>query len=363
MKKIILHIAVFLFFTGCFLHPCNVSAYQSRVVYLEQGDVQIKNPEIAQEFYDNLKGKPRDYFIDSTQNFNLYINLLVPEEANKDGRYSADIFDNQGNKIYSIDSNSSDWQEFYQSFDRNYYLKGPELSEKLLAGKYKIEVYSNLPAQAGGNSSSQILQSKTSEDKGEYVLVIGKKESYDILSVLNIYWQLPFLKITFFKTSVLQFFLTPFGIAGIGLFGAILIFLALISYLTGLIKKIIKHNEAKTLLLTSSGMQMKNEIIKLLQKPAYDITVAFITTASKPEENLDYLKRDLEIMRDEMRFNVEEIDIEGKKEQEVLKLLELTDININVFDKFGTSAIDLAKKTDPEIHGLLLKYQYNNRKN
>jgi dipeptidase E len=144
---------------------------------------------------------------------------------------------------------------------------------------------------------------------------------------LNVYWQIPFLKITFFKTSILQFFLTPFGIAGVGALGALLIFFALIYYIIGVIKAAIKHNQAKTLLLTSGGMpQMKDEILKLLQKPAYDVTVAFITTASKPQENQDYLNIDLQIMREELRFNVEEVDIDGKKEAEVMKLLELKDI-------------------------------------
>jgi dipeptidase E len=73
-------------------------------------------------------------------------------------------------------------------------------------------------------------------------------------------------------------------------------------------------------------MQMKNEIVSLLQKPAYDITVAFISTAAKSQDNLDYVKKDWDIMRDEMGFNVEEVDIDNKKEGEVMKLLEFKDI-------------------------------------
>jgi dipeptidase E len=110
---------------------------------------------------------------------------------------------------------------------------------------------------------------------------------------------------------------------------AVLILLAIIYYLIGLIKKTIKHNQAKTLLLTSGGMpQMKDEIIKLLQKPAYDITVGFITTAYKYEIEEDpyYKNEDLQIMRDELGFNVEEVDIDGKRESEVMKILELKDI-------------------------------------
>jgi len=329
MKKIILYIIGFLFFASWLLGPGSVSAHQPRIIFSQAGyslgPVNINNPEISQAFYDELKGKPRDYFIDSSKDFELYINLLVPEEPNRDGRYSARVFlvndpsesfgkaqdkasGQEEEQIVELDGASFDWQEFYEPFGRDYYLKGPEFSRQVSAGKYKIEVYSG-------------------DNQGKYVLAVGKKESYDAQSLLNIYWQLPLLKLTFFKTSVLQFFLTPFGVAGIGTIGAILIILALINYLAGFIKETIKHNRAKTLLLTSAGMQMKDEIIKLLQKPAYDITVAFITTAYKYklEENPDYANKDLLIMR-EMGFNIEEIDIEGKKEQELMKLLELKDI-------------------------------------
>ena len=295
--------------------PVSVSAFWPRVVYLQTGSVQISNPNSqtgipSQAFYDNLKGKPRDYFIDSNQNFELYLNLRVPEAANRDGRYSATIFlinDGKDQQIAEMDASSSDWPEIYENFDRDYYLKGPELDKQLEAGKYKIEVFSK-------------------DNQREYVLIVGKKSIYDAQSILNIFWQLPLLKLTFSKTSVLQFFLTPFGIGLIGVIGSILIFIALVSYLISLTRSIIKHHQAKTLLLTSNGMQMKNEIIKLLQKPAYDITVAFISTAAKPKEDLTYLKKDWTVMRDEMGFNVEEFDIEGKTEVEVMKMLELKDI-------------------------------------
>jgi dipeptidase E len=307
MKKTFLFFAILMFSSMA----GSVSAHQPRIIYSQPGNIQISNPEISQAFYDNLTGKARNYFIDSSNDFELYINLLVPEIANREGRYSANVFSVKGGgteQIASIDGASFDWKEFYESFGRDYYLKGPEFSKQLPAGKYKIEIYSK-------------------DNQGEYVLAVGKTESFDAQSILNVYWQLPLLKITFFKTSVLQFFLTPFGIAGIGAVGVLLVFAALIYYLIGVIRGAIKHSQAKTLLLTSGGMtQMKDEIIKLLQKPAYDVTVAFISTAAKPEENLDYLKNDWNIMKDELGFNVEEVDIEGKKDHEVMKLLELKDI-------------------------------------
>ena len=312
---------LFLFIAG------NALAYQVRLVYLKSGNVQINNPEISQIFYDELRGQPRDYLVDSSEDFELYVNLLAPDPANRDGRYSMDIVslnNKEQNLIFStalIDEQN--WQEFYEPFSRDYYLKGPEFFEQVPAGKYKIEIYSKaskLPEVIGGPDKDP------GDNQGKYVLVVGKKEVYTIQSILNIYWQLPLLKLTFLKTSVLQFFLTPFGIAGVGSIGALLIFLAFIYYLVGFVKEAIKHSRAKTLLLTSAGMApMNDEIIKLLQKPAYDITVAFITTATKPSENKDYAQRDLDIMA-EMGFNVEKVDIEGKKEAELMKLLELKDI-------------------------------------
>ena len=305
MKKIVLYFAlVFVFLSLAF----KASAYQPNLVYLQQGSIQINNRATSQFFFDELKGSPRDYFIDLNKDFQIYVNLLVPEVTNGSGRYSLEIFDSQDNKIYSVDGTSFEWKEIYDDFGRDYYLKGPEFTKQLSAGKYKIEVFSK-------------------DNTGKYVLSFGKNKALGFLSTVNIYWQVPFLKLTFLKTPVLQFFLTPFGIYGIGFIGIILIILALINYLSGLIKENIKHNEAKTLLLTSGGMpEMKDEIIKLLQKPAYDVTVAFITTAAKPIENIEYLQRDWLIMKEELGFNMEEVDIEGKTEGQVKKLLENKDI-------------------------------------
>ena len=311
MKKIVFILAAFFLFS----FVPTASAHQPNLIYFKQGDIDISNPEVSQAFYDELKGNPRDYFIDSDKALELYINLLVPLEENKAGRYSANIFllkdlstgSGQAEElIVFIDGSLTPWQDFYEEFGRDYYLKGPEFLKQVPAGKYKIEIFSEA-------------------NQGKYVLAVGKKEEFDIKALLNVYWQLPLLKITFFKTSVLQFFLTPFGIAGIGFIGGLFIFLAIINYLVALIKETIKHHQAKTILLTSAGMQVKDEIIKLLQKPAYDITVAFITTASKQEEDTSYVDRD-RITMQELGFNIEEIDIEGKKEKQLMKLFGLKDI-------------------------------------
>ncbi len=305
MKKIFLVLIIFILLGTA----SGVSAHMPRLIYSQKGDIQINNPEFSQAFYDELSGKPRDYFITSDKEFDLYLNFLAPEFTNPNGRYSANIFYISGEKeklLYSI--SASIWEEFYEPFGRDYYLKGPEFDKKVFAGKYKIEVFS-------------------ADNQGKYVLIVGKQEIFPLPESLNIYWQLPLLKIDFFKTSVLQFFFTPFGIAGISVIFGLIIILAVLNYLVALIAEKIRSRTARTILLTSAGMKMKDEIIKLLQKPAYDVTVAFITTAYKfkQEDDPDYVNEDLQIMK-EMGFNVEEIDIEGKNKSQLMKLFESKDI-------------------------------------
>jgi peptidase E len=292
-----------------FIFPVNVLAHQPRIVYLQSGEAQIQNPELSQAFYDELKGQPRNYLINSEKDFKLYINLLTPAHANPTGKYSAKVYF-KDQEVAFLDGENLKWEQFYEEFGRDYYYKGPEFTKDLPAGNYKITVYAQ-------------------ENLGKYVIAVGKTESYDLRALLNVYWQLPFLKVTFFKTSVLQFFLTPFGIGLVVLIGVLLIIWAVINYIIGVIKTVIKNNQAKTLLLSSGGMeQIKDEILQLLQKPAYDVNVGFINTAYKYklQEDPNYLNSDLQIMREEIRFNVEEIDIEGKNEQQLLEILRIKDI-------------------------------------
>lgn len=79
------------------------------------------------------------------------------------------------------------------------------------------------------------------------------------------------------------------------------------------------------ILLTSAGMDVKEEILKILPKPANKTRVAHIITASKVEKNLSYLEKESRMMR-EVGMDVEEIDIEGKTENELRALLENKDV-------------------------------------
>lgn len=81
----------------------------------------------------------------------------------------------------------------------------------------------------------------------------------------------------------------------------------------------------KTILLTSAGMNVKDEILKILPKPADQIKLAHIITASKAEKNTAYVEKDRKAMQ-EAGFQVEDIDIEGKNENELWESLKDKDI-------------------------------------
>ncbi|MDO8486546.1 MAG: Type 1 glutamine amidotransferase-like domain-containing protein [Candidatus Staskawiczbacteria bacterium] len=303
---------LFLLFSICLFlgFAQSASAHLPRIIYNQSTDIQVKDPEISQSFYDELGGKPRNYLISSDKDFNFYINLLVPSHSNANGKYSAKVFlikDNNDQEIAFIDGQTDFlWKEFYEPFSRDYYFKGPEFEKTLPAGDYKITVFNY-------------------ENRGKYVLAIGKEEQFPLLEILNIYLTLPLLKIEFFKTSILEFFLTPFGLVVVGLAAFLLIIMACGIFIS-FINEVMKGRKPKMLLLTSSGMSgTKEEILSVLPKPADKIRVAHIITASKVESDISYVEKDRELMK-EAGFNVEDVDIEGKNKDQLMKLLENFDI-------------------------------------
>lgn len=303
---------LFLIFSVCLFlgFAQSAVAHLPRIIYNQSADVQVKDAQISQAFYDELGGNPRNYLVNSETDFNLYLNLLVPSYSNPNGKYSAKVFlvkEGVDEEISFIDGQTDFvWQEFYEPFGRDYYYKGPEFEKKLSAGSYKITVFNY-------------------ENKGKYVLTIGKEEKFSLMETLNVYWVLPVLKLEFFKTSVLEFFLTPFGLVAIGLVVLLLLIVAFIIFV-GFVNASVRSVKPKMLLLTSSGMSgTKEEILSVLPKPADKVRVAHIITASRVEEDASYVDKDRELMK-ESGFNVEDITLEGKNRNQLMKILEVMDI-------------------------------------
>jgi dipeptidase E len=76
----------------------------------------------------------------------------------------------------------------------------------------------------------------------------------------------------------------------------------------------------KKLLLSSNGQFVIEKGIKLFFEDASKIKLAYITTAAKGSRDLAYLETDRKLLR-EWGYDFEELDIEGKNETELRKLL------------------------------------------
>lgn len=77
----------------------------------------------------------------------------------------------------------------------------------------------------------------------------------------------------------------------------------------------------QTLLLTSSGKFIASEqSLNVFSKPLNKMKMAYITTASKGAEDKSYIEKRKAKMK-ELNFDFEEVDIEGKSEQELRQIL------------------------------------------
>src|SRR3990167_6643708 len=81
----------------------------------------------------------------------------------------------------------------------------------------------------------------------------------------------------------------------------------------------------KTILLTSAGVQVIDELIKILPKSPRETKLAHIITAAKGETNTAYADREGTSLL-KAGFQMTEIDIEGQTEEDLRKALEGFDV-------------------------------------
>ena len=135
------------------------------------------------------------YRIESDREFPLYLNLLVPRNTNAQGRYSADIYrlDKERVLLGRLDAGSAPWKDMFEPFGFDWYVQGPELKRVLPAGKYDIEI-------------------NGSNNQGKYVLAVGEKEYFNLSETINALNLIPKLKWSIFHSASNLFILSPFGI-------------------------------------------------------------------------------------------------------------------------------------------------------
>lgn len=181
MKKLLL---VLIIFASLSL----VSAHQPRLVYQqnlnESNFYTIKNPEVSQAFYAELKGSPEYYVINSPTSFNLYVQILSPADFG-DQDFSVRVI--KMNSTILLNGEKSTWTKFYEEFAGDTYFQGPEYESPNSQGFY-------------------VLKISSSDNLGKYVLVVGKKETFPFKEALNAIVSMPKLKIYFQKSVFLSFF-------------------------------------------------------------------------------------------------------------------------------------------------------------
>lgn len=189
--------------------------------------VMLTNPEISQAFYDELPGSPRVYRFSSPEPFTLFARILVPKTTNPDGRYSLAIYhvNEMRETVAVIKAKKVAWQDFYEPFANEHYLKGPEVTKQLAAGTYEIWVLDD-------------------HDSGKYVLAIGNKEKMSLGDIKQSVPVILQLKKDFFNESKATFALSIIGgiyLVTFLLLGALLAFFFQFIYITLVKKKFIKY--------------------------------------------------------------------------------------------------------------------------
>ena len=172
-----------------FLVPALVSAHQPRIT--ESRLTQVPDPEISKAYYAELSGEPDVYVITSSEAFDLYVNLLVPDIAGQKKDVSAVVLQD-GKELTVLDGPNFTWTKFYEPYGADTYWMGPEYRARAEAGTYEIRVWSS------GNDS-------------KYSLAIGEIEAFDQKEGMNALTIIPELKKNFFDESPLGFIRSPFG--------------------------------------------------------------------------------------------------------------------------------------------------------
>lgn len=217
MKKV--QKIITLSFLALFLAPTLALAHQPRLT--ESRITEVPNPEISKAYYAKLLGEPDVYAINSSQPFNLYVNILVPDITGqkKDVSFVIVKDKNTTQPLAVLNGMNFEWKKFYEPFGADTYFMGPEYKTRAEAGTYEIRVSSP-------NNDSK------------YSLAIGEAEAFDFKETLNALTIIPKLKKNFFNESPFGFIVSPFG-------WGLVVLMYLLAFVFGLIYRVILKRLAK----------------------------------------------------------------------------------------------------------------------
>ena len=156
--------------------------------------IVVKNPEISQAWYGNLKGQPDYYMISSDKPFELFANILVPQSPGISSDFvSAQITDSSGKTLALLGGNQSSWTPMFEEFGGDYYLQGPTFDQNVSAGTYYIKVFNQ-------------------NNTGKYSLATGAIEAFPPDESLKALISIPMLKEQIFGKPITALFFEFVGI-------------------------------------------------------------------------------------------------------------------------------------------------------
>ncbi len=189
-RKILPVICLALFALVFLLRPGVASAHQPRIV--DDRITVVTEPEISKAYYAKLEGVPDIYTISSSQDFDLYVGILVPDIAGQKKDITVVVL-KDGNQITILDSNAFAWTQLYEPFGADRYWKGGEYRAAAGPGNYEIRVTST-------NNDSK------------YALVVGELEKFGLNESWSAVNLIPQIKKGFFNQSPIGFVLSPLGL-------------------------------------------------------------------------------------------------------------------------------------------------------
>ncbi|MFC1687385.1 hypothetical protein ACFL0L_02305 [Patescibacteria group bacterium] len=186
MKKI--YITSIIIVAGFFILSLSAFAHQPSVVG-DETSITVEDPEISKAYYAELVGEPVHYVFTASEEFDLYVNVLVPDIANSTEDYTATVT-RDDEVVTVLEPGSAVWSQFDEPFGGDVYRMGPEYRATGLAGEYDITVSSP-------------------DNHGKYVLAIGEVESFPAKEIMRTMAELYGVK-KFFGKSGLAIFESPF---------------------------------------------------------------------------------------------------------------------------------------------------------
>jgi hypothetical protein len=164
-------------------------AHQPKMV-TDTGVTRVDKPEVSQAFYAKLFGEPAVYEIVSPDSFDLYVNILVPDEVGIPTDLSVTVTRGP-DTIAALEGPTHKWKKFYEPFGGDSYLVGPEQRLRVGPGTYIATV------SRPGNT-------------GRYVLAVGEREQFSIGDFARLFSVMPQLKRDFFGKAPIRALLDPF---------------------------------------------------------------------------------------------------------------------------------------------------------